>query len=107
MTAQEGDGPTEVPEDQGMLSTLFYACRVHFQRENITPMQGSSLNRTIFSYWNELPGTFDDRIVCSGLHMVSYIERINAPYFSVLIKVFMQCLYIHICNLQKFWQLNE
>lgn len=50
MTAQEGDGPTEVPEDQGMLLTLFFACRVHFQRENKTPMQGSSLNRTIFSY---------------------------------------------------------
>lgn len=86
MTAQEGDGPTEVPEDQGMLLTLFSACRVHFQRENITPMQGSSLNRTIFSYWNELPGTFDDRIVCSGLHRVSYIEKQNAPYFSVLNK---------------------
>lgn len=43
-TAQEGDGPTEVPKDQGMLLTLVYACRVHFQRENITLMQAPSLN---------------------------------------------------------------
>lgn len=81
MTAQEGDGPTEVPEDQGMLLTLFYACGVHFQRENITLMQGSSLNRTFLSYWNELPGTFD-RFACSGLHKVfSQYKEANCTLF--------------------------
>lgn len=89
MTAQEGDGPTEVPEDQGMLLTLFYACGVHFQRENITLMQGSSLNRTFYHI------EMNYQVHLIDLHAVDFtrffhnIKKQIAPYFYLLSK----CLY--------------